>query len=97
MMIMKTDHQTRLSTAFLGEMPEHEWKVEYQPPLVVRPLRNVESRPRLLTDRQESVAHLLAMGLTNKEISCELGIHVQTVKRTRFPCDAKGRTEARRR
>lgn len=55
-------------TALNGPLP-------FDPPLASRP------RPHaLLTPRQRQVIHLIAEGLTNKEIASKLNIAVHTVK-----------------
>lgn len=47
----------------------------FDPPPVLHPMPHA-----LLTPRQRQVIHLIAEGLTNKEIASRLGIAVHTVK-----------------
>ena len=56
-------------------MPALNGPLPFDPPLSVPPVRQA-----LVTPRQRQVIHLVAEGLTNKEIASRLNIAVHTVK-----------------
>jgi two-component system response regulator FixJ len=54
-----------------------------------RAKRSKQSRLQVLTSRERQVLHLLARGLTTKEIACELAISPRTVEHHRSQIAAK--------